>query len=334
MKAATFYGVGDLRIESRETPQVLAGHVLVRVAACGICGTDRHIYHGEFDTTPPVIIGHEYAGEIVVVGEGVSRLSVGDRVAIDPNMPCGVCRPCRRGDICLCENLLALGVDVDGGFAEYSLAPQQQCCPLPDTVSPLEGAMIEPLACCLRGIDRADIQAGDTVVIIGGGAIGLMLAQLARLRGAARLLLSDPIPERRKMALDLGVDAIIDPLASEPLTPGSPLDGGADVVIEAVGSRTTTQQAVEWSAPGATILWFGVTPPGHTIPVEPNEVFRKELTIRGARMNPYTHDRALALLASGQVQVAPLITRTIDLDALPGVLDAPPGSDIKTVVVP
>lgn len=341
MKAAVFYGVHNLRVQARELPEVTPGHVLLRVAACGICGTDRHIVHGDYDTHPPVILGHEYAGEVVAVGEGVSRLQKGDRVAVDPNMPCGVCRFCRRGDIYLCESLLALGVDVDGGFAEYTLTPQQQCYLLPDAVSslagadwPLWGAMTEPLACCLRGIDRANIKAGDTVVVIGGGAIGLMLAQLARLRGAARLLLSDPIPARREMARALGVDAAIDPLTEDPLATNAALVGGADVVIEAVGSRTTTQQAVAWSAPGATILWFGVTPPGHTIPVEPNEVFRKELSIRGARMNPYTHDRALALLASGQVQVEPLITRTIDLDALPGVLLAPPGGDVKTVVVP
>jgi len=119
MKAAVFYGTGHLQIEERAVPEVTARNVLIHIGACGICGTDRHIYHGEFATVPPVIIGHEYAGTVAAVGAGVADLAPGDRVAVDPNMPCGVCRQCRRGRIHLCENLRALGVDMDGGFAEY-----------------------------------------------------------------------------------------------------------------------------------------------------------------------------------------------------------------------
>jgi len=334
VKAAVFHGPGDLRIEERCTPAVTSDGVLVRVEACGICGTDRHIVHGEFLTSPPVIIGHEFAGTVLEVGPKVPDLAVGDRVAIDPNMPCGVCRPCRRGRIHLCENLRALGVDVDGGFAEYCVVPRAQCYRLPEGVSTLEGALTEPLACCLRGIDQAGVRAGDVVAVIGGGAIGQMLAGLARLSGAARVVLSEPLEARRRMALDLGADAVLDPRHEDPLAPGGPLEGGADVVIEAVGSRATTAQAVEWAAPGGTVVWFGVTPPGQTIEVEPNLIFRKELTIVGARINPFTHARALALMGSGRLRVGPLITRRIALDELPAVLEAPAGEDVKTVVVP
>ncbi len=334
MKAAVFYSPGDLRIEERADPQVGAGQILLRVAACGICGTDRHIYHGEFATTPPVILGHEYAGQVVDVGKGVVDLKPGDYVAVDPNMPCGMCHPCRRGKVHLCENLRALGVDLDGGFAHYCVAPQTQCYRLPSSVSPLEGAMTEPLACCLHGIDQANIQAGDTVAVIGGGAIGQMLMQLARQRGAARLVLSDPIAARREMALALGADAVVDPLCEDATAPGGVLAGGADVVIEAVGSTATAAQAIEWATSGGTVLWFGVTPPGQMVTIEPNLIFRKELVIRGARINPFTHSRALAMLASGQIKVKPLITRTISLDELPRVLREPPGQDVKTVVIP
>jgi L-iditol 2-dehydrogenase len=334
MKATLFYGPGDLRAVERPLPAMLPGHVLVRVGACGICGTDRHIFHGEFATSPPVTIGHEFSGTVEAVAAGVDDLAPGDRVAIDPNIPCGICRPCRRGRIHLCENLRALGVDLDGGFAEYALVPRAQCFALPEGV-PLEaGAMVEPLACCLRGIDRAGIVPGDTVAVIGGGAIGQMLAQLARLSGAARLVLSDPVPARRDLARASGVDVVLDPAREDPLAAGGPLEGGADVVIEAVGSARTTAQAVDWATPGGTIVWFGVTPPGVTIPVEPNLIFRKELSIVGARINPFTHSRALALLGSGQVRVEHLITRRIGLGELPAVLDAPPGDDVKTVVVP
>jgi len=333
MKAAVFYGPGDLRVEERPVPEVGPGQVLLRVAACGICGTDYHIYHDEFPTSPPVIIGHEFSGQVVALGAKVDGLAPGDNVAVDPNMACGACRPCRRGQINLCENNAAVGVLRDGGFAEFCVVPRRQCHLLPKSVSLLQGAMTEPLACCVHGIDMAGIRPGDTVVVIGGGAIGQMLAQLARLRGAAPLLLSEPIPDRREMALSLGVDAVIDPLNEDPLAPGGALERGADVVIEAVGSVTTTKQSIDWAAPGATVLWFGVTPPGQTIPVEPNLVFRKELTIRGALINPHTHHPALALLASGRIRVDPLITRTIGLDDLPGVLREKPGRDVKTIVV-
>jgi L-iditol 2-dehydrogenase len=140
MQAAIFRGIGQIDVVEVPVPRPGPGQVIVRVAACGICGTDRHIFHGEFSTRPPVIIGHEYAGVVSAVGEGVTTVSVGDRVAIDPNMPCGYCAPCRRGQIHMCQNLTALGVDTDGGFAEYSLVPEAQCYRLPERLSFLEGA--------------------------------------------------------------------------------------------------------------------------------------------------------------------------------------------------
>ncbi len=334
MRAAVFYGERDLRIDKRPRPVPRAGQVLLKVLACGVCGTDHHIYHGDFETHPPVVIGHEYTGEVVAVGDGVEDLAVGDRVAIDPNISCGRCRYCQRGAIHMCEWLTALGVDIDGGFAEYSLAPRAQCYPFDENLSAVEAAMTEPLACCVHGIDLAEIAPGDRVAVIGGGAIGLMLAQLARFSGASQVLVSDPLSKRRQLALELGADAVVDPLLEDPLASGGCLRGGADVVIEAVGSKDTTRQAIDWAARGATVLWFGVTPPGQTVPVEPNLLFRKELTVRGARINPHTHSRALALLESGRVQVAPLITDTIALERLPELLDNGSGQAIKTVVVP
>ncbi|MHB9032471.1 MAG: zinc-dependent alcohol dehydrogenase family protein [Anaerolineae bacterium] len=335
MQAAVFYGIGDLRVEERPIPEPNEGQVLIKVAACGICGTDRHIYHGEFDVNPPVIIGHEYSGEVVAVGGGVAGYAPGDHVTIDPNMPCGICRPCRRGQIHLCENLRALGVNYEGGFAEYSAVPKSQCYHLPASVSLLAGALTEPLACCLRGIEQAQIKPGDIVAVIGGGAIGQILAQLARMSGAGKLVLSDSIAERREMAIRLGyVDAVIDPTHENPLDSSGVLPGGADIVLEAVGSVPTTQQAVAWAASGATIVWFGVTPPGQLASIEPNLIFRRELTIRGARINPFTHSRAVAMLASGKLNLEPLITSKIPLTALPGVLQTSPGRDTKTVVIP
>ncbi|NLT73059.1 MAG: zinc-dependent alcohol dehydrogenase family protein [Chloroflexi bacterium] len=334
MKAALFRGTGQLEIAEVPDPRPGPGQALVRVAACGICGTDRHIFHGEFQTHPPVIIGHEYAGVITEIGPEVAGLRPGDRVAIDPNMPCGQCAPCRRGQVHMCEHLTALGVDIDGGFAEYSVAPITQCFPLPENLSLVEGAMAEPVACCIHGMDLAGVRSGDTVAIIGGGAIGQIMAQLARLQGAGRVIVSDLSAARREMALELGADAVIDPIAQDPLSAGQLLEGGANVVIEAVGSAATDAQAIAWAGRGGTVLWFGVTPPDQTVTVSPNLVFEKELTLRGARINPFTHGRALALLGSGRLEVGPLITRRANIEELPGLLAAGPGDDIKTVIVP
>lgn len=334
MKAAVFEGPGRLAVRECPVPQPAPDEVLIRVAACGICGTDRHIMHGEFATHPPVIIGHEVAGTIAAVGADVHDLHEGDAVAIDPNILCGMCRPCQRGVVHMCQHLTALGVDRDGGFAEYAVAPRKQCYRLPQSVSLLHGAMIEPLACCVHGIDLAGIRPGDRVIVIGGGAIGQLLAQLARLCGAATVVVSDPVPERRALAMKLGADAACDPLAADPTAPGMWVEGGADVVIEAVGSQPTTRQALAWAAPGGTVLWFGVTPPGQTIPVEPNMIFQKELRIQGARINPFTHSRAVALLGAGRVNVAPLITQQISLDELPAELAEPKAGQVKTVVLP
>jgi 2-desacetyl-2-hydroxyethyl bacteriochlorophyllide A dehydrogenase len=334
MKAAVFHGIGDMRVSQVADPIPGPGQVVIRVHACGICGTDRHIFHGEFSTRPPVVIGHEYAGVVTTIGEGVTGLHPGDRVAIDPNMPCGQCVPCRRGQVHMCRNLMALGVDTDGGFAEYSVVPEAQCYLLPQSMSLLEGAMTEPLACCVHGMDLAGVRSGDTVAVIGGGAIGQMMAQLARLQGAGHVIVSDLSAARREMALDLGADAVIDPASEDPLCTRGVLADGANVVIEAVGTASTNAQAIDWAARAGTVLWFGVTPPGQTVMVHPNLIFEKELTIRGARINPYTHARAIALLGSGRLTVAPLITLQASLDDLPGLFAAGPGDHIKTVIVP
>lgn len=334
MKAAVFHGKGDMAVTDVRQPEPGPEEVVVRVAACGICGTDRHIFHGEFSTRPPVIIGHEYSGEITAIGRGVTGLAVGDRVAIDPNIPCGECGPCRRGQVHMCRHLTALGVDIDGGFAEYSLVPEAQCFPIPDSLTYLEGALAEPVACCIHGMDLAGVRSGDTVAVIGGGGIGQIMAQLARLQGAGRVIVSDLSASRRQMALDLGADAVIDPRGEDPSAPGGLLEDGAHVVIEAVGSASTSAQALQWAAPGGMVLWFGVTPPDQSVMLNPNMIFEKELTIRGARINPFTHSRAIALLGSGRLAVAPLITHQAPLEALPELLAAGPGEHIKTVIVP
>jgi len=333
MKALVFRGEGRAGVEERPRPEVQPGQVLIRVRACGICGTDRHIYHGEYPAASPVVLGHEYAGEVVALGPDLSDLAPGDRVAVDPNIVCRRCRACHRGNVHLCENLTALGVNYDGGFAEFSLAPRAQLYLFPESLGWAEAAMVEPLACCLHGIDLAGIRAGQTVLVIGGGAIGQIHAQLARLSGASRVVLSDPVQRRRQLALELGADAVLDPGAQTVDEMCRDLDGGADVVIEAVGSQVSAEQSIALAAAGGTVIWFGAAAPGARSTVSPFNIYRREITVRGSFVNPFTHSRALALLATGRLQVAPLITRRVSLDELPAILAESAGDDIKVMAI-
>jgi len=177
MKAAVFYGVKDLRLEEVPLRKLRSDELLVKIHACGVCGTDVHIYEGAKGSAtvyPPVVLGHEFSGEIVEIGNGVRQLKVGDRISVDPNIFCGQCHFCQKGNVHLCENLQAIGVTRNGGFAEYAIVPEKQAYKLPDNLSYEEGAMGEPVACCLHGIDLSGIKHGDKVLIVGAGTIGLL----------------------------------------------------------------------------------------------------------------------------------------------------------------
>ncbi|GAB4561627.1 MAG: zinc-dependent alcohol dehydrogenase family protein [Anaerolineae bacterium] len=327
MKAMLFEGKGAVAIVDREDPRPSEGELLVRVRASGVCGTDRHIYHGHSPARPPVILGHEFSGEVVDVGPGVDRGWVGRRVSIDPNIYCGACEYCRDGRPQLCTGLEAIGVTRDGGFADLCVVPVAQALPVDDRIPFHVAAMAEPVACCLHGIDLAGIRAGQRVAVLGGGAIGLILAQLAQAAGAAQVVVSEPSEPRRSLATSLGLVAV----APDQLQATLPM--GADVVIEAVGSRVTAQQALEIARRGGTIIFFGVTPMGQKIEIEPFQVYQKELRIQGSALNPYTQQRALALLEAGRVVVDPLITHRIKLDELPEVLATPATQEMVKVMV-
>jgi L-iditol 2-dehydrogenase len=318
MKAAVFFGTRDLKIQDIKLRRLKPGEVLLKVHACGICGTDIHIYEGaEGSATvfPPVILGHEFAGEVCEIGSGVKDVRIGDRVAVDPNIYCGKCYYCRNGKSHLCERLTAIGVTIDGGFAEYCIVPDSQVYHLPENVSYAEGALGEPIACCLHGIDLAGIIPGDTVLIIGGGTIGLIMLQMAKLAGAARLILSEPVKQKRELALKLAADLVIDPVHEDfEQALKSHTDRGVNIAIECVGIKQTMQQAVQSVCKGGTIMMFGLTPPGCEIPLKPFDVFRRELTIKSSFINPFTQARAIELLGSGRIQVKELISRIVSLD--------------------
>ena len=262
MKAAVFYGKGDIRVEDITKPVPKEGELLVRVRACGVCGTDVHIFSGDegaAQTHPPTVLGHEFAGEVTEIGRGVKDFAEGDRVCVDPNVLCGECPYCLSGLGHFCTGITGIGTTVNGGFAEYVVVPARQAYRLADTTSFEEGAMTEPVACCLHGID---IRPGDDVAVIGGGMIGLIMLQLALRAGAARVALIEPSKVKREAAARLGAFLTLDPFCS---------DVKAEIrragisrlscVIECVGQTSTIAQAIDIAGKASVVMMFGLTAP-------------------------------------------------------------------------
>ena len=321
MKASRFLGNKTFAVTDLPTPHAGPGELVLRNQVCGVCGTDVHIYHGEpgsADVNPPVVLGHEYSGEVVEVGEGVTGFAVGDHVTVDPNIYCGHCAYCQNGKKQLCPSMEAIGVTRDGGFAQYSRIPASQAFKLEPTVPWEAAAMAEPLACCLHGIDLAGIQVGDKVCVVGGGAIGGLMVQLAALSGASQIVLSEPNEKRRQVGLQLGANAAIDPTRPDAQEAfAQVLDGGANVVIECVGNVPAVKSAFQFAGKGATVLLFSVPKVDATFDLPLFDVYKKELTIKGSFVNPDTHARAVALINSGKVDFDPIITHRFTLDQLP-----------------
>jgi 2-desacetyl-2-hydroxyethyl bacteriochlorophyllide A dehydrogenase len=316
MRAALFEGPGVFNVVKRDLRSLRESEVLVRVEACGICGTDLHIVEGTSRSAPPVVLGHEYCGIVEDPGK-VTGIERGKRVAVDPNISCGGCFYCQRGLVHLCASLRALGVDIDGGMAEFCIVPQSQLHLLPEGITMEAGALIEPVSCAVHGVDKAGVRPGDTVVILGGGAIGLVMLQLVRNAGAAITVVVEPLEQKRELARKLGAEVVLDPLASDVRTAVLDLTRvGADEVIECVGKPETMQLAVDLARRGGVVEFFGVCPIGVTIPVEPNKVYFKELTIVGSYVNPFTFTRATSLLHSGKVRTDELMIQQFPLDGL------------------
>ena len=316
------------------------GEVLLKVHACGVCGTDVHIYHGEEGSaavTPPVVLGHELSGVVEKIGPGVSLCAPGDHVAVDPNIYCGKCRPCRMGRKQNCRELYAIGVNTNGGFAEYCVVPQQQCIVLDKSTDLDVAAMMEPLACAMHGIDNLGLVPGENVLVIGGGTIGLIMVQLARLSGAARVLLSEPVAIRRKIGLEVGATDVVNPLAEDLAARIRQVFGtdGADAVIECVGNTKAVSQAIESAGPGGKVLIFSVPSVGTSVALPLMDVFKKELKITGSIINPDTNQRAADLIDSGRIQIKKLLTHTFDIDHLEEAIKCQMGSEsIKVIVKP
>ena len=330
MKAVVLSAVNKLAIAEVEKPKPGVKECLVKVLACGICGTDRHIYHGEYPSAKPVILGHEFGGVIEEVGSN-SKFKVGQVVSVDPNIVCGTCPDCVAERTAFCPDLTALGVNINGGLAEYVLTPDSQIYPVKADLNPLHLAFIEPLACSIRGLDLANLKGGEKVAVLGGGVIGLLVVQLAKLAGASEIVLITRQKFRRDVALKIGATRVIDPNSEDVNT----VVTNMDVVFECAGAVETFKQAQNISRRGGSVIVLGLTASDVTLEVNPFNIVVNELRIQGSFLNPLTQARAAELVESGKLNLDILISKVVDLAGVQAILDAPPAEgDIKYIACP
>ena len=324
MKAAVFYGKNNLNIEEKDIPKAKADEVVIKVMACGVCGTDIHIFDGDEGaaaTPPGTTLGHEFSGVVTEVGDNVKTVSVGDRVCVDPNKLCGSCYYCKSAIGHLCDNIIGIGTTVDGGFAQYCAVPESQVYKIADTTTFEQAAMCEPVACCMHGIDMCDIKTDDTVVVIGCGMIGMIMLQLAKTSGAAKVIAIEPQSEKRALAEKLGADFCIDP-TSQDVKDALTRHGinRVNKVIECVGRASTMEQAIDIAGKKSIVMFFGLTAPNDTVSIKPFEIFKKEIEIKASYINPYTQQRAIEMIDSNRIDISTPVYKTVSLDELPVIL--------------
>ncbi|HXW51747.1 MAG TPA: zinc-dependent alcohol dehydrogenase family protein [Candidatus Acidoferrales bacterium] len=324
MDALVVHRPKEVSVAAWEDPVAGAGEAIVAVASCGVCGTDRHIADGTYPATYPNVLGHEISGTVIAVGPGVDRVREGDRVVVDPNIPDHECAACRRGDIHLCENLKAIGVTQPGGMAPKVAAPQSQLYRIAAGLSLEDAAFAEPLSCIVHGLERVKVQSGGTVAVLGAGSIGLLAAQAVREIGAASVVMAEPSAIRRELAEALGADEVYTPEMMEHDSHSEEYD----LVLECSGNPEAVGTAIRLARRGADILLFGVAPRGAKVSVEPYELYRKELRLVASNINPFTMEKAVALLDAGTVKVKGIVSHAVSLEELPKLLLGRPPADL------
>jgi 2-desacetyl-2-hydroxyethyl bacteriochlorophyllide A dehydrogenase len=332
MRAAIWERPGQLRVQERPDPEPGPDEIVVRVGACGMCGTDVHIAEGQFPPTPyPIVPGHEFAGEVVDIGSEVETLAVGTQVAVDPSLFCGHCDFCRvqRGN--LCQNWNAIGDTVDGAFAELVKAPARNAYELPDGTTARTGALVEPLACAVHGLRRLEPEPGESVLITGAGTMGLLLLQLLDQSGAAHITVVDRNEGRLELARSLGANAIdTDVQAVRRERPD-----GFDCVVDATGVPDVVQQGLDAVRRGGRLMVFGVAPEQARVAFSPFRIYNDEITVIGSMAVLFTFVPAIELLRSGTIQTEPLLTHAFPLDGFEDALATMrSGQGIKVQVLP
>ena len=317
MRALVYKGKHSLAVEDVKIPEIKENDVLIKLLYCGVCGTDMHIYNGEggaYEVTPPLILGHEFSGIVEKVGSKVSKVKPGDMVTVDPNDMCGNCYFCNNAMEQFCVNNIGIGTTADGGFAQYCAVCDTQVFKYKDGIDAATAAMTEPVSCCMHGIHLCNIKPGDEVLVIGGGPIGLIMMQLAKLSGAGKVILSEPVAEKRALAMKMGADLTINPIEEDAAAILKANCKNINTVIECVGNVRTIENAIEWAGKGATVMMFGLTGPDAELKINPDVIFKKEIKLTSSFINPYTFEKTIAILESGKLNVKDLVTDIVDLE--------------------
>jgi L-iditol 2-dehydrogenase len=339
MKVATYYSRHDIRLEEMPTPKVGPREILVEVKACGLCGSDLMEWYAK--EKAPAVLGHEPAGVVAEIGKGVTEFEVGDRVFVHHHVPCFTCHHCVRGHCTLCQTFKATHLD-PGGFAEYIRVPapnvERDVLKLPSNMSFEQATLIEPVATCIRGIERTAIQTGDTVLVIGAGAAGIIHMQLARIYGAGLVAITDFAPFRLEMARQLGAGLAISAHEDVSTALKEANEGrGADAVIVTAGSIEGMQQGLSLAEGGGTVLLFAPSPPDALLSVSPHHLLFSEITVTASYSCSHVETRqALKLIQRGCIQVDGLITHRFDLSGVGEAirLAAEVGDSLKIVITP
>jgi len=327
MKTAVMTGLRTIEFEQREIPVPTASQVLVKIEYVGICGSDIHYYEdgriGDFVVTGPLVLGHEASGTIVEVGAGVRHLKVGDVVALEPGIPCGICCNCRKGKYNLCPDVVFFATPpIDGVFCEYAAHPADFCFKLPANIGPKEGAMIEPLAIGFHAASAGSASVGQTTVVFGAGAIGLVSLMALKVHGVSKVIVIDSMEKRLSKALELGADNAINFAKSNPydeiikLTEGQ----GADLAIETSGAEAAANQAIAVCKSGGTIVMVGYSKTG-MMNLNMSVAINKELRFETIFRYRHLYPAAIAAAASGKVKLDNFISHIFSFDDLPNAME-------------
>lgn len=339
MRAVIIDKPGEIRVGSVADPTPGPDELVIKVGACGICGTDLHIAQGEFPPTPyPIVPGHEFAGEVVSLGSNVKNLvskdnplAIGSRVAVDPSLYCGHCFFCHTGHGNMCSNWQAIGDTVSGAFAEYVAVPFANAYLIPDHISFREAALIEPVACAVHGVHRLEPKLGESMLIVGAGTMGLLLLQLLLRGGASRVAMMDLNAQRLETAKKLGADRVA--TSVEALLADEPL--GFDCVIDATGVSRAIESAFTAVRRGGKFMVFGVAPQEARVALSPFRIYNEEITIVGSMAILNSYQQAVDLVSGGAIDTRTMLTKALPLDSFADALNiVRRGEGVKTQILP
>ncbi|GAA2784895.1 zinc-dependent alcohol dehydrogenase family protein [Saccharopolyspora taberi] len=329
MRAAIVDRPGSVRVGDVPDPVPGDRQLVIKVGACGICGTDLHIADGHFPPTPyPIVPGHEFAGEVVELGPDVpGGWRIGDRVAVDPSLFCGYCTPCRSGHGNLCANWGATGDTVDGAFAEYVAVPSANCYRIPDSMTWQQGALVEPVSCAVHGVRRIGVEAGERFLVVGAGTMGLVMQQLLQ-RAGASVTVVDRNAARLPRATRLGAAAVAADVSELD-------DERFDAAVDCTGAAPAIEAAFDSLRRGGRLLVFGVAPAEARVALSPFRIYNDEITVVGSMAVLHSFGAALDLVAAGAVDTAELLTDALPLEEYPKALDLMrSGAGLKVQVLP